>query len=771
MGEVYLAQDTTLDRTIALKILPAEVARDRHRVRRFLQEAKAASALSHPNICVIHEAGETADGRPFMAMEYVQGQTLAARIAGGALESGELIDIALQAADALEEAHSKGITHRDIKPANIMVTPRGQVKVLDFGLAKVARREPEAPGPDALTESVTDAGVILGTVEYMSPEQARGRPVDRRTDLFSLGVLLYEAATARRPFSGSTPTETLSRILKEPAGALGRGPVELERIVGKCLEKERENRYQSAHDLVVDLRNLKRDTGGGVARIPAPPRARFSRAAVAAITAVVLALAALGYTLWSRRASTARQPEVRSLAVLPLKSLGPGGAEDVLGLGIADAIIIKVSQIGELTVRPTSAVRRYAAQEVDWQQAAEQLKVDAVLDGTVQRSGDRLRVSVNLLRVQGGASLWAESFNMAAADIFAIQDQVSQQVAERLRLKLSPAEQARLAKRYTSSPEAHEHYVRAMQSLDKGRAAITARTEIEAAIALFQKAIQADPNYALAHGQLAYAYAWMALFIEPGPVWMERAKQTLSRAEALDPALAEIPVVRHEIFWSAYGGWQIAESARQLRLAQQLNPSVGHQQLGTLYAHLGLEGPAARELQRALEIDPGSETNQARLVEDFALLGLHDDAIATQRRFFQRPGPLDSFLYKNRLQESEPLLALSAGDLYASHLRALLRALKGEFREAEAEIPTIDARARDGRGYHHSTYTFARIYGLQGKPRQAVEWLRKTVETGMPNYPSFVSDRFLERIRSDPAFVQFLAELKPRWEGYQREFQ
>ena len=788
MGEVYLAQDTRLDRQIALKLLPVHFTQDADRMRRFVQEAKAASAFSHPNVAHIYEIGE-AEGVSFIAMEYVEGQTLEAKINGQPLETGEILDIAAQVADALEEAHAKGIIHRDIKPGNVMVTARGQVKVLDFGLAKMTRHERGRLASDLSTQLRTQPGLLMGTVPYMSPEQALGHEVDHRTDIFSLGVVLYEMATGRRPFTGTTTGETLDAIIHAEPEAIVRfnanAPAELERIIRKCLEKDRERRYQSAHELLIDLRNLKRaiESGAAAAAVASQVRGRrllASRQALALAAVVVLAVAALIYALLFRGVPAPPQPEIKSLAVLPFKSLNQEVKEDYLGLGIASEIITKVSQIGALTVRPTSAVRKYATQEIDALQAARELKVDAVLDSTFLHVGEQLRVSVNLLRVQDGVSLWADSFDMRFSDIFAIQDEVARQVAQRLRLQLSPAQQAQLTNRYTSSADAYDYYLKAMHSYEKWN---VSRAELDSAIAKFKKAIEIDPKYALAYAQLAGCYTTVALFFEPEPIWLDRAGEAMNQASALDPNLAELHLVRAQIFWSLAGGYRIEEAIREMRLAQQLNPSVGHEDLGVIYNHLGFEEQSIRELKRAIEIDPTSVVPQDRLAEAYVWFGKYEEAIVAYDRVIAiEPNNLNAyqygalpFLYKNQFDEAqrrlERALALNPRSHLALSYRGLLLALKGQFKEAEAQIPEIIQRGQKFRSYHHATYAIACIFALEGKRREAVEWLRKTVEYGMPNYPMFARDPFLDRIRKDPEFIQFMNELKIKWEGYQREFE
>src|SRR5262249_10876490 len=438
MGEVYSARDTRLDRTVALKVLPSDIAADQNRMRRFIQEARAASVINHPNVCTVFDVGQAGLDRPFIAREFIDGQTLGARIAGKPLKSDEIIEIASQVADALDAACSKGITHRDIKPGNIMITSRGHIKVLDFGLAKVGGGDHQL-GADSTTLAKTDSGVLLGTVQYMSPEQALGQDLDPRSDIFSLGVVMYEMATGRPPFTGSSAAETLDRIVHDQPEAIARFnyavPVELERIVRKCMEKDRESRYQSAREILIDLKNLRRDVDTGA---KLAPRAHFAPRRAIALSALVAVLLAGGiYGLLAMKGRGSAGAQIKSLAVLPLKSLSGDPADDYIGLGITDTVINHIGALGHLSVRPTSAVRQYSTQQISSLEAARQLKVDSVLDGTVQRSGDRLKVNLTLLGVPDGQTLWSGSFNVSFADTFAMQDDISRQVVQGLKVKIS----------------------------------------------------------------------------------------------------------------------------------------------------------------------------------------------------------------------------------------------------------------------------------------------------------------------------------------------
>ena len=799
MGEVYLARDEHLHRKVALKILPAYFTQEPGRLRRFQQEARAASALNHPNILTVHEIGNV-DSVNYIATEFVDGETLRDRMNRSPLNISEALDIATQVTSALATAHEAGIVHRDIKPENLMLRRDGIVKVVDFGIAKLSSRPTSEP--EASTIVNTDEGVVIGTAQYMSPEQARGLAVDVRTDIWSLGCVLYEMVAGRTPFGGATVTDILVAILEKEPPPLNHStsepiPAELDSIITKTLRKNPDERYQTSKELCFDLQRLRQklEVESHLERsaAPMPGNTAFTadvaaRATVrrteqlrhflsaqrtipyAAVLAVLI-LGELGY-MW-RQSWLSSQSEIRSLAVLPLRSLGNTG-DNYVGLGIADAVIRRISQTGELTVRPTSAVRKYINEEVDSPEVARQLKVDALFEGTVQREGDRLRVSVNLIRTSNGELLWAESFDMRSADIFRIQDEVAQQVAERLRLQLDPTQKMRLAKRYTSNTVAYEYFLKAMYSLDQRGWSIEDKPQMEATIALFKQAINADPEYALAYAQLAYAYAWMAIFIELDPVWVGHARQAMNQADALDPQLAETHVARHLILWSAYEGYQTEAAINALHLAQQLNPSIGHLELGVIYWHNGLEDQADKELQRALEIDPTSEKVKEEIYNSTILSGRVDEALAVWQRFFNSAPSLKYYLEKNRLNDAQPLLEQAlAKDPNNPEVRlrkALFLALNKDFNAAELEIPWILERIQKNRGYHHSAYEIARVYALAGKSQEAVKWLRESAKTGLACYPLFGRDPYLNRIRQAPEFIQFMSEMRAQLEKYKREF-
>jgi eukaryotic-like serine/threonine-protein kinase len=828
MGRVYLAEDTKLKRKVSLKFLSYTFTEDRERVLRFEQEARAISVLNHPNILTIHEVGEV-DGGRFIAAEFIDGETLRERLLS-VVDIDEAIGIATQVAAALVAAHRLNIVHRDIKPENIMIRREdGLVKVLDFGLAKVSEPRTVATGVfDAEAETrirvQTQAGVLLGTAAYMSPEQARGNIVDERTDVWSLGVVLYEMLAGHSPFIAATSNEIIAAILsKEPLPPLARYrdlvPERLEEIVQKAVTRNRDERYQTSKDLLIELKRLKQSleleasiertsssegiineqskTGPGALTTNSAEvnnrtagalqvhsgtdsivnQVKHHRRGVAAMLALLL-LFVTGTLIygWLLKHPTAAQPRIKSLAVLPLKSFDTG--ENYLGLGIADAIIRRTSQTGELTVRPTSAVLKYLKENTDSLEAARQLNADAVLEGSTQHIGDRLRVSVNLLRASDGASLWTASFDMLSTDIFVIEDKVAEQVATRLALRLDSTQQAALKNRYPTNPIAYEFYLKGIFNLDERGYGKDGKPQMETTIDFFKKAIEADPNYALAHAQLAFAYAWTALFVEPAePKWAELARAEIRRAQELGPKLAETHVAHALLLWSAYEGYQNEGAIRELLLAKELNPNLSGADLPAIYGHIGLEDLASRELQRALEIDPTSQS-----LKDLNLILAYlrespDEWFSARERVYPGSGTPTPwyFLRKGQLDDARKSIdegLQRAPDNYNLLMQqALLFALKGDFREAEARIPGILARIQlNDQSRHHSTYHAACIYALAGNSDEAVKWLKETAATGFPNYPLFERDPYLNRIRQAPEFVQFMVESKTRWESYKKEF-
>jgi eukaryotic-like serine/threonine-protein kinase len=807
MGAVYLAKDDKLGRNVAIKVLNKKYERNEENVMRFIREARAASALNHPNILTIHEIGEF-EGSQYIVSEFVEGDTLREVLRKESLELNRIIDITKQIAGALGAAHKARIIHRDIKPENVIVRNDGYVKVLDFGLAKllptkVSTLSFEGSGANS---NETTKGVILGTVSYMSPEQAQGKTVDERTDIFSLGVVLYEMIAGSTPFASDSMAETFANLITKeppPLGGFTSGvPDEMERIVAKMLSKDPELRCQTMGDCVADLKNVSNSLGHGspTARtfdreeqktiaIPRTTGDHVNKTAetsgihvpwykrwpvIAAISVLLMGTVGVGL-YWFRPDADAGQPQIRSLAVLPLKSLDPN--DNALGFGIADAVIRNISQTGEMTVRPASSVRHYLTEDIDAITAAKQLTVDAVLEGTIQRAGDRLRIGVNLLKGDG-TSLWTDSFDTQMTDVFTVQDTISQQVASRLKVRLNTAKRARLTKRSTSNPIAYEFYTKGIYSYDQRGFGKEAKSQNDATIGLFKKAVETEPQYALARAKLGEAYTWQGVFIDTDEQekWCELAKEEIRQASLLDSQLAETHLAVVWLMFSGYGGYQIEAAAKEVLKAQEIDPSIGHGELADIYIHLGLEDLFKRAFERALEIDPTSEYTKREFMISYVLLNRWDDYLEIKQKYFPNEPILpEYYLAKGDIAKAAPLIEKRSDrllfDLYKTDGKALLLALQGNKQASEDLIPVIlkqiDRRRPD---YHHITYEFAQVCAINGNVPEAVKWLRETSETGNPSYEMFARDPFLDPIRQSPAFAQFMADLKPQYEKYRSEF-
>ena len=665
MGIVYKAEDTRLGRSVALKFLPEKYFGNPVALERFRREAKASSALNHPHICTIHDIDEH-EGQPFISMELLEGQTLKHRIAQRPFKTEELLELAIQIADALDAAHAKGIVHRDIKPANLFVTERGQAKILDFGLAKLGLKgkeeEEEAAGSEVSTQvkekDLTSPGAALGTVAYMSPEQARGKDLDARTDLFSLGVVLYEMATGRHAFSGSTSAVIFEAILsKAPTSPVRLNPEvpdELERIINKCLEKDKDLRYQHASDLRADLKRLQRDSDSGrsaahhVADAPsaadsAPGRAarpQWRKRALPLAAVGLVAVAALAFLL-TRHRSTSPSPQSKTqlaqspaspdrtmLVVLPFENLG--APEDAyFAAGMTEEITSRLARVSGLGVISRSSAIRYQGTEKTKKQIGEELGVGFVLEGTVRwdRRGEgpgRVRITPELIRVADDTHVWADSYDRVLDDIFAAQSEIAEAVVEQLGVTLLPLEQAALEARPTESMEAYQAYLRGLEHWNLNLWMGT-RESFEVAVQMFERAVEHDPAFVEAHALLAQAHVSMYAY-DRTPERLARAREAVDRALALDPESPDAHLALGWYYDVADGDLERALEEYTLVAKLRPNDSVAADAIAGVRMRQGQFDEGIAQLERARELDPRNATFAAHLGFAHAFFARYSEA-------------------------------------------------------------------------------------------------------------------------------------------------
>ena len=769
MGKVYLAEDTRLHRPVALKLLAAHFTSDDERVGRFRQEAFAASSLNHPNIVTVYEIGEW-QGKHFIAGEFVDGVTLRTRMRSRRLSLADALDIALQIAGALAAAHNAGIVHRDIKPENVMVRPDGLVKVLDFGIAKYTEATHTRVAREALVKTMQ--GAIVGTAAYMSPEQARGLAVDARTDIWSLGVILYEMSARQLPFPGATPTDRIAAILeREPVPLPKRRrklPVELERVLKRTLAKNRDERYAQAADLAADLRKLRATSGAErPARFALPepvrslstlPRARM----LVVLFALLLVIGAAGFAVVKYvapfRLLGGGKSTINSLAVLPFVNATADPNTEYLSDGITESLINNLSRLPHMKIMSRSSVVRYKGKETDVQTIGRELGVEAVLMGRVIQHGDELSISIELVDARDNSHLWGEQYNRKLSDILAVQEAISREVSEKVHVQLTGEEQKRLSKAATENPEAYRLYL-------KGRYYWKKRTDegLKKAIEYFNQAIEKDPSYALAYSGLADSNIYLLGSLHglsPRETYL-RAKSSATKALEIDDNLAEA----HTSLAMVKMGyeWDWAASEREFKRALELNPNEAeaHHQYSHYLTAMGRTQESLVESLRALELDPLSLPLNAHLAWHYVYARQYDQAIEQCRRTIEMDAnypPAHDFLggayqqkgmYEEAFTEFQKAISLSGDGVRVRGELGHAYAVAGKEEEALKIMDELKGLSKET---YVSPYDVAVIYVGLDQNDKAFDWLQKAYEerSGWLKYLK-VDPRF-DPLRSDRRF-------------------
>ncbi len=796
MGEVYLAEDTRLGRKVALKMLMSELTRDERDLRRFEHEAHAASALNHPNILTIYEFGQV-DGLRFIASEFIEGETLRQKMANGKLEWNVTIDIAMQIANALAAAHACGIVHRDIKPDNVIVRTDGIVKVLDFGIAKLSERWVEETlrrRALAVAAATSEPGMVLGTAKYMSPEQARGLVVDARSDIFSLGSVIYEMITGRAAFEGQTASDVMAEILKAdpppPVDYAPDVPREIERIISKALRKDRETRYQAVKDLLIDLQDFKKEaefqaklkgsvrsksekTGWGSTTPARPERpvleqASSSRARLGLVAASLFAIAVLGYLAARKVNVRSATAGTRSLAILPFRNLRQDPATDFLGFSLADAVITKLGYVGALTVRPSSSIDKYRNQVIDPKKVAAELNVDTLLTGSFVKDGDDLRITTQLIDVKPDKILWRDSIDLKYNKLLTVQDRVAQQIIRGLELNLSPSEAANLKPEKPISATAYEDYLRGID--------FYSLNEFASAIDMLQKATALEPNYAPAWAHMGRAYTTNASLHFGGREDYGKAETAYEKAIALNPSLVDPRIYEANLFTDTGRVEQAVPLLRSV-LKDSPNNAEAHWELGYAYRFGGMVQESIEECEKARQNNPQVKLNSSAMnsylyqgdYEKFLQsLPVNDSVYILFYRGFAE------YHMNNREQAAKDFdraFGLDPSLLPADVGKALSYSIKHDnaaglklLQQTESEIEERGVSDAEG------IYKVAQAYAVLGDKSSALHMLRHSIGGGFFCYPYFVRDPLLQNLHDEPEFKTLMNQALHRHDQFKTTF-
>jgi serine/threonine protein kinase/tetratricopeptide (TPR) repeat protein len=786
-GTVYKATDTKLGRSVVIKVLPPELTAKEANLKRFEREARLASSLDHPNICTIFDLNDI-DGVHFIAMQFVDGKNVRQLVNGRPLDLPSALSITIQVADALTAAHARGIIHRDIKAGNVMVTPAGQAKILDFGLAKLMDSEGAGPGGIHHTD-LTEVGIPYGTATYAAPEQARGERVDARADIFSTGVLLYEMLTGTWPFQGKTSVDVRHAVLHEEPQRLDEArpdavPPRLQVILDRTMAKDPKDRYQKVSELRDDLRVVLREVESGVPQgfepiTPVAPRhlsgtGRMGRAMrwLRGVT---------GERTSQQRASTSERPmhdtlatsagdrERKSLAILPFKNLSNDPQSSFYEFSLADAVITELARVRSLVVRPSSEIVKYQGLQVDPRQAGREMSVAAVLSAGFLRAGDRIRVTAQLVDVASGDLLWSDRIDADATDIINVQDTITQEICDGLRLELTSDEKDLLEQGKTANAEAYEEYLRGRDCMGRFIYHTVARKDVDEAIEHFERAADLDPAFALAHCGLGGAYANRVIkgFGETGDHAL--AQEAFDKALALDPHLLEARMHMVFIYLSRGEKQKARDAVEQLR--HEAPNDVGVHFVRAVVARLdGDYGKAMRSFDQMVRLNPAERVvvsyNRARLM---TYQGRYEEALAEldrgaaiepdhsliktfrARALYYHGEPVKAAEILEQVLEQHPQLD-GIRPIYATFLSAL-----GWHEEARAQL-TDEVRATANTD-HDVAYWLASAYALEGERAEALQWLRRAIELGNENKSWFERDKNWDSLRNDPEFQEIVGAL------------
>lgn len=744
MGVVYRARDVRLERTVALKVLADQWQQSPEYRAMILAEARAAAALNHPGVATVYEVGEYDSGL-YIAMELVSGKNLRKLLEEGPFEIPKLIRLGTQVAEALEAAHAGGVIHGDVKPENIAVLANEHIKLLDFGIARRAADAALTTTRTGRTQDWLPDSRIAGTLAYMSPEQLCGEATDGRADLYSLGVILYELAMGRRPFQARSGPELIAQILNEqPASledSLQKLPQELEKAILKLLEKDRAERYASATELLADLSDLRREM----------EREKLLPAALAG---------------------------KRSVAVLPFKLLTAAAEDEYLGVALADAVIHALGASGELLVRPTASVERYAKQSVDLLRVAREMNVQIVSHGSIQKSGTRLRVHVQVWDAGKNAPVYSAKHDGEIGELFALQDELAAGVQQALGVRAATSKEKELAPP-TQNPRAYELYLRATERLARLN-----RWDTRTAMEMLEQAVALDPEFADGWAKLAEACALMGVTQEPHPRWLKRADQAIRRALGLDRHNAEVYCARGRVLWTPARGFKNRQALRALNEALHLNPGCHAAKIWRclIFMHLGLLAKAKEGLLEALATHPDDAFTLVFIGQTALYRGEYAEAEEFQSRALRiDPDNLwgnglspNALLYAGRLAEAEEKIHMARqvlqDDPWLVSCEALLWAKRGERRKAETLLRRSLRPVKTFLHTHHLWHNAAAAYALIDKPAAAVSLLRRASALGLPNFPAFRDDLHFQSLQTNASFRALLAKLKREWTGYEKEF-